>query len=388
MPLRASFIALVASLSATTAWSAPQPAVPVTREASPSVLSTEAAQRELQAIRKALVDEALDGPTRVRAWAWVDGHGALHERNEVTADMRVRGVRVREYVEKEQKPLLSIQAKQAVSETGQCRYAQGHWRLPMSVEIDLSAVRMADLRQVALGSLQTAQVAWSDTLQLGKRYQTAARQVDRLNPYQRALLGAMDSETGWRAVWSARASGVAQVPFGYIEESRRVNVTHPAQANVADLQLSLEVVRERRDGRHATREVVWSRNQPLRVTLQAAGWSTPRLTPQSQQQLSALAQSWARELEQQVACEPLQYDVTDVQAKAMRINGGTTAGLQVGDRVVVMDAANVATQVWDTGSLEKVAIARVQQVDAYGAYVQAVVGQMPTADGRLVALPY
>ena len=373
---------LSAALATASAWAAsPAPAAP-------SALAVSAAQAELQAIRKALVDEALDGPARVRAWAWVDGPGALHERNEVAADMRVRGVRVREYVEKKQAPLLSIEAKQAVSATGQCRYAQGQWRLPMSVELDISAVRMADLRAVAMTSVQAAEQAWSNTLQVGKRFQTSARQVAALNPYQRALLGAVDSETGWRATWSVQASEVAELPFGYVAPERRVSENHPAKANMADLVLRLDVVRERRDGRHASREQAWSRSMPVRVELVTAGWSSPRLTAASEAELTALAQHWGQDLERQLACEPLQYDVTDVRSKAMRINGGSAAGLQVGDRVVVMDAATVATQVWDTGSLDKVAIARVQQVDAYGAYVQAIEGQMPRADGRLVALPY
>lgn len=354
----------------------------------PSALAVSAAEAELKAIRKALVDEALDGPTRVRAWAWVDGKGALHERNEVTADMRVRGVRVREYVEKKQKPLLSIEAKQAVSATGQCRYAQGHWRLPMSVQVDISRVRLADMRAVALMGATAAQQAWSNALQLGQRYQTKHRQVETLTPYQRALVGAVDSETGWRATWSVQASEVASVPMGYVDPERRVNVNHPAKPNVADLVLRLDVVRERRDGRHATREPVWSRTQSVRVELVTAGWSAPQLTPESQQQLTRMAKSWGQELEQSVACEPLQYDVTEVQARSLRINGGTAAGLQVGDRLVVMDESTVATQVWDSGSLEKVAIARVEQVDAYGAYLSTVKGQLPAADGRLVALPY
>ena len=357
--------------------------------ASPSALSTAAAQQELQAIRKALVDEALDGPTRVRAWAWVDGQGALHERNEVSADMRVRGVRVREYVEKDKAPVLSIEAKQAVSATGQCRYAQGHWRLPMSVEVNIDAVRHADMRVVALASAQAAEQAWSDTLHLGQRYQTSARQVQQLTPYQRALLGAVDSESGWRAIWSVQAAPVAALPrFKPLEMGYQQTHNYPALANAADIAVVLQVVRERQDGQHAVREVVWQRSQALRVELINAGWSAPRLNPNSQARVDTLARQWGHDLERQFACEPLQYDVTDVRAQSLRINGGTAAGLQVGDRMVVMDAANVATQVWDTGSLEQVAIARVEHVDAYGAQLQAVAGAMPSANGRLVALPY
>lgn len=355
---------------------------------SPSALAVSEAQVEIKAIRKALVDEALDGPTRVRAWAWVDGNGALHERNEVTSDMRVRGVRVREYVDKQQAPKLSIQAKQAVSATGQCRYAQGHWRLPMSVEVDISQVRLAGLRAVAVASIKEAEQAWSNTLRLGKRYETSARRVASMSPYQRALLGAVDSEASWRAKWSVQASEVAKAPNRYLSYFQGSSGGQSVVPNMADLVLRLDVVRERRDGNHATREQIWSRTMPVRVELVTAGWSSPKLSAMSQAQVVAIAETWGQELERQFACEPLQYEVTEIKSTTMRLNGGTSAGLQVGDRVVVMDASTVPTQVWDTGSLEKVAIARVQQVDAYGAYAKTIEGQLPTADGRLVALPY
>lgn len=356
--------------------------------ATPSAQANAAAQAELQAIRRALVDEALDGPTRVRAWAWIDAQGALHERNEVSADMQVRGVRVREYVHSADAPALSIESKMARSNTSQCRYAQGHWRLPMTLETNLDAVRSAELRALALNAAQLAQQAWAQTVHAAGRYQTAARQVDRLNPYQRALLGALDSETGWRALWTLQAEPVPILPLGYVEESQRENLNRVAKPNVADLSLALQIVRQRKDGAHASHEVVLQRSQALRVELINAGWSAPRLDADSQQRVAELAQQWGRQLQLHVACDPLQYDVTDVRAQFLRINGGTAAGLQVGDRLVVMDAARVATQVWDSGSLEHVAIARVQRVDAYGAALKTVAGTMPQGDGRLVALPY
>jgi hypothetical protein len=53
-------------------------------------------QERLAAIRKGLVQAALDGPTRVTATQWVDSKGALQESSAFRAGMEVRGVRVLE----------------------------------------------------------------------------------------------------------------------------------------------------------------------------------------------------------------------------------------------------------------------------------------------------
>ncbi len=52
---------------------------------------------QLAAIRDALIEKALQGPTRVVSTAWIDDQGRLHEDAQMTNDMRVRGVRVLNY---------------------------------------------------------------------------------------------------------------------------------------------------------------------------------------------------------------------------------------------------------------------------------------------------
>ena len=55
------------------------------------------AEDRLEAIRQALVVRAMEGPTQVRASAFIDGHGVLREASSFVTGMEVRGVRVMAY---------------------------------------------------------------------------------------------------------------------------------------------------------------------------------------------------------------------------------------------------------------------------------------------------
>lgn len=363
---------------------------PTPHPASPSELSTQQAEQELAAIRRALIEQALEGPTRVRAWAWVDDQGALRERNEVTSDMRVRGVRVAAYRSTDDGKLEpSIQAVAARSETGQCNYTQGHWRLPMSVELDVSAVNYAPLQPIAQAAVEAAQASWSQTLASKQRYRVSALRVRELTPYQRALWGAVDSEVGWRAKWEVAVSNLPDADQTKFQApwSARQAVASPDPL-LSQVSFRLTITRETRRPSEPASQVVWVGQHNVVVSMQATGWTAPQLGEDSRAAIAQLGAQWAQALDQLTACEPLQYDLTELSDHAMRINAGANAGLQVGDRVVVMDAASVPTQVWDQGSLERVAIARVERVDAYGAQLLAVAGRRPQGSGRWVALPY
>lgn len=62
-----------------------------------SNLPTEPKKR-LEAIQHALVNAAMEGNTRVRNAAWVDSNGRLHENTRITSDMKLRNVRVLNYL--------------------------------------------------------------------------------------------------------------------------------------------------------------------------------------------------------------------------------------------------------------------------------------------------
>ena len=377
--------------------SAPKPAAPISlanaqqgKHSPAQTPPTDSPDEELRAIRQALIDKALEGPTRVRAWAWVDQDGALRERNEMTSDLRVRGVRVQAYTDIHKKPpVASIEANLSQGPGVQCRYTQGQWRLPMSVHLDTSAVGYAPLQPIAHHAIVWAQERWGQALAPLQRFQVAPAQVGQLTPYQRALWGAVDSQVGWRAVWQIKVVPVARSPEGpnVLNFWASASEQRPDHAQV-QIRLSLDILREgQRASGHAS-QVVWSAEQTLVAGIETTDWTAPRLRSEAQEQLAAVAAQWAQALDQATQCDPLQYDVIASDQEAMRINGGANAGIQVGDRVVVMDAATVPTQVWDQGSLERVLIARVEAVDAYGAQLRPVAGQAPQTVGRWVALPY
>jgi len=49
---------------------------------------------KLEAIRKSLVETALEGPTKVSATQWIDAQGVLRESSSFHSGVEVRGVRV------------------------------------------------------------------------------------------------------------------------------------------------------------------------------------------------------------------------------------------------------------------------------------------------------
>ena len=56
------------------------------------------ADARLEAVRQALAERALQSASRLRSVAWVDEHGTLHENVEVRSNVRLRGVRILDYL--------------------------------------------------------------------------------------------------------------------------------------------------------------------------------------------------------------------------------------------------------------------------------------------------
>ena len=56
--------------------------------------ATLSAEDKLAAIRRSLVEAALEGPTKVTSTPWIDANGALRESSSVKNGMELRGVKV------------------------------------------------------------------------------------------------------------------------------------------------------------------------------------------------------------------------------------------------------------------------------------------------------
>ena len=63
----------------------------------PALANPLSPEERLDAIRQALVKRAMEGPTEVRASAFIDGNGVLREASSFVTGMEVRGVRVMAY---------------------------------------------------------------------------------------------------------------------------------------------------------------------------------------------------------------------------------------------------------------------------------------------------
>lgn len=75
------------------------------------------AEARLEALRNALIDKALKGPTRIRTSAWIDESGVLRENVQIHSDIKLRGIRMLSYLDQnspEPSPL-RVEAEASVS---------------------------------------------------------------------------------------------------------------------------------------------------------------------------------------------------------------------------------------------------------------------------------
>ena len=98
-------------------------------------------ERQLQAIRQALLEATIDRPTRVISSAWVDGDGVLHESAHFHSQAEVQGVRVLSYIQGDEPPAAKVDAqvlpwglRQTRAADGSCQSPPRAWRLPMTLQ--------------------------------------------------------------------------------------------------------------------------------------------------------------------------------------------------------------------------------------------------------------
>jgi hypothetical protein len=115
--LLSMLIALPLAGAVTTAWPAD------------SVLPTEPKKR-LEALQHALISAAMEGQTRVRNAAWIDSTGKMHENTRITSEMKVRNVRVLNYLTVEEGVSAAIiaEGKGVMPDEEVCRANQQRYR--------------------------------------------------------------------------------------------------------------------------------------------------------------------------------------------------------------------------------------------------------------------
>ncbi len=348
--------------------------------------------QRLDALRKALIDLSLEGPTEVRSSAWIDESGALREGSSFSNGMVVRGVRI-----------LAYGADPQSQPYAQLSLGKSERLNPLSCKSrDAGGVRKSQVQHLALMDINLSnKVPNKDVYQsrlvvlaLKENLQNLAQQsgVFKLRLSTLPVNASNSTGVGAGANVGNRAFGPGQ---NYYEQAllgrgeQRVTWQLHVRLEPASDEISkapglkvVSVLENRLDSRlsfeHA--ELVWFESNPENPT--SAALSSVMLA--QVEGLSMILKQW---FEDQLSCIPPQFEVTKWTGSQLNVSAGTANGLRVGDKFVVVDPKLIPSRALQANALQHMAMAQVQSVSLYSAQLKQVAG--PSLNGVIhwVAIP-
>lgn len=342
-------------------------------------------ERELQAIRQALLESTLQGPTRVMSAAWLDANGSLRELAHFNSESRVEGVRVLGYVQDEEDGEAVVSAEVLPwgwprQDGASCAQAPRQWRQPLQLHSRLEAGLSGPQQWIAHTLLQGAMAQWHQKLEASPRWQAQSALRPASSAYEQALSGTGQGSGSWGLTLSL---GLApeQVwetldPFQRYQHrghwAFRLNLQmheragNPAHTGAQALHMSQDF---------------WVDPQRL-VGPNARSEAQALLT-----RLQARVDQWVDRLHAHFECEPMRYTVEHEGARKLVLQAGQGSGLRPGDRVLVIDPARIPSQMLEPAALAHLALAEVVRVSQHRTELQQLAGPDLPAASTWVALP-
>jgi len=377
--LPALWIALLLSISSAGAWA--------------QSLSMD---EKLTAIRKSLVETALEGPTKVSATQWIDAQGVLRESSSFQSGVEVRGVRVIGYTTDSQgeasaklqwQELSGSKNVKTVADANisepTCKLA-GTSRLQhlLGVQWNVSGRFSAEehnlfeeLRGHWFGQLSSTGAS-AALWRIAPKPRTEGR-----SSYEQALLSAGVDDMPWLlevtvvALPQSPQASSAGASAGYRQPmltDPTIRITPRAgwpfnSPPTVDVELQMRLL-----ARNQAKPVLVL-NTPLSLEAQEGNWGITQLSSSSRAQTMQLAENAALELLKTLACQTVVGEVTQALGKQFRINLGAAAGVRVGDTWVLADTGKLPQRALEPGNTANTVMAKVQYVTEH--YAQL----MPTA---------
>ena len=348
-------------------------------------------EEKLAAIRKSLVQAALEGPTQVSTTQWIDGNGALQELSSFRSGMKVRGVRVLAYgadAQGEPTAKLQWQSSEGTDPTGSSKTAAAcktplagrlqhvlgwNWSTQVSGSAD-NAPMLDALQASVLSRLQQAGAS-NAQWRLVERARSEGR-----SSYQQALLGSSQDELPWQLQFQLVTVAPKTVDSPV---SPSPLLAADARAGRTDTQAAASAAQAPSGLRVQLRMTLTARNQ-LKPALQSSvslvlsatddNWASPGLSPAAQAQVTQQVQAWSQALQGHLACQAVVADVTQAASAQVRINAGSAAGVRVGDEWVLAHQQGAVQRALEPGASGQTVLAKVQSVGEYYAQLRPVAG--------------
>jgi len=356
------------------------------------------AESRLEAIRNQLIEEATKARTRVRSLAWIDEQGRLHEAARFTSDVKVRGVRVNDYLspdtsgtpgkDQAKKPgavqAVPTPADEACSEDRRSHQRHALFRLLPSVSGGFfNEGSMSQLSQSfgqELIGLLAAETGWSLTKAEGIALEPPA------DSYQRHLMHRIRDEAPHLLTVQFRDLGAIAKPGvnrqGILDQALvgLGLVEVPVRGRV-EMQVELS---ERSSG-----QPLFTRRLQFDMEFSAKGYlDEPRAVLAEPSLAKASLAKLQKEFREFMGCDRPEYPVIERRSKdELLVNGGGRLGLKIGEQVLVSKAGQLPKRILETGVASNLALAEVVSVVEDRAVVKVIAGPKPSSIEQLVISP-
>ena len=342
-------------------------------------------QSTLVAIKEALVSEAQATESKVVNTAWLDAKGQLHESLMVQSSMRVRGIQVQTYLDEIQKPTVEIALDDKKGLLPECFIKDHHLRRTVRispVKIPRSSVTGMDQTLAASAAFVSQRLS---TYFNESDYWHGKGPLREAGHYQSIVSGVRSDPVRFEFVISV-SKGTK--PKGHQKE--RVPRSDPVSLffqGTPSVHSEDWMVMSALLTKVATSEVIWSSRSNIRVPVRPVTYTSQPLPDEMVGQLRGDISKWTTSLDEYAMCQPVNFQITETDGR-VEIDGGITAGLKTGDRLLVIDGERIPGRVLEPGALAELSLAQVVQVEDDLAIIQYAAGaQLKDATGK-VALPF
>ena len=339
----------------------------------------------LEAIKEAMVAGAQATESKVINTSWLDAKGQLHESTMVHSAMRVRGIQVRAYLDEMQKPKVEIALDQKEGLLPECFAKDDH----LSRTVRVMPARMlghfvTEMRPIAVASTNLLRREFATYFD-NSDYWYAKRPAKKASVYQSMVSGLRPNPVHYelQVMVSNGPTPVGQKPQR-IPGSDPVSTFfkgEPSAFAEGWIQLKAQLFKV------TTGELVWSGASNIRVPVRPVTYTNQVLPDVMINQIRDDARSWALLLDDYAMCQPMNFQITELDGLA-QIDGGTTSGLKQGDRLLAIDQARIPGRVLEPGTLAELSLVQVVQVEGDSAIIEHTAGApLIEATGK-VALPF
>jgi hypothetical protein len=369
------------------AWvAAPAPAQTPLPAATAAAAPAQEHERQLQAIRQALLEATIDRPTRVIASAWVDDSGVLHESAHFHSQAEVQGVRVLSYIQGDEPAVAKVDAqvlpwglRPNKTADGSCQSPPRAWRLPMTLQTRLDGGFSGAQQHASQWLLKATSQYWSERLSESKRWQGQESARPASNTYSQLLSGSDEASAGWVAELSLSPQPAPE------DQTQPWTQRMPWVAPAWRWSLNLTV--GRRTAPEQPIQPLWTARQTVSIPIADIHNQPTAVLSKLQQALERKVGDWIQTLEQDKQCDPLQFAVLRQAGSQLMLQAGQGSGLRPGDRVLLMNPAHVPSRVLEPGATQHLALAEVVRIGRHQTELQQLAGPALPAHGQWVALP-